>query len=422
MKTWIAGIAIVLLTAGAWAELQTVSVGGELRIRGGYYNWDRAGDDTAFVQERTRLGVTADFTDEVSAVIEMDSYDIWGEDFRSNYVTGLDARAASGDDVEMYQAYIQADKMWGAPLRLRVGRQEMAFGSQWLVGVNDEANEFTGLSFDALRLTYATDMFSVDAFASKLAETFGDFGDDDVDFYGIYASCFAVENVQFDAYWLYLNDDTNTVGKDVDLHTVGLRAAGTLSAFDFDAEVARQFGGIDAALGDFDYDEWAANIEAGYTFECCWKPRVFLGFDYFGGDAEDLSFNRLFSNQTYSHLLPETNLSNVLIYRTGLSIMPAERLDLGLDVSYFQVDDQRTNGWFLGWWEDGGSDNLGIETFLHGAYRYTDDLIFSAGWAHLFGGSGLDEGNFIDGNGFWRYAADDDNNFDYLFLETKLAF
>ena len=48
------------------------------------------------------------------AFIEIDSYDIWGEDFRSNYVTGVDARAASGDDVEMYQAYIEAEEMSGA--------------------------------------------------------------------------------------------------------------------------------------------------------------------------------------------------------------------------------------------------------------------------------------------------------------------
>ena len=141
--------------ATAFAELQNVEVGGSLRIRGNMYDMDddpgtvrtspyhwpfharvpRTYVDTSFIEQRTRLNVKADFTDDVSAFIEVDSYDAWGEDFRSNYVTGVDGRAASGDDVEMYQAYIEARDMWGTPLMMRAGRQELSLGSEWLVGV-----------------------------------------------------------------------------------------------------------------------------------------------------------------------------------------------------------------------------------------------------------------------------------------------
>ncbi len=101
------------------------------------FSWDEDSNDLSFVEQRTRLNVKADFTNEVSAFIELDSYDIWGEDFRSNYITGADGRAVSNDDVEMYQAYIEANEMFGMPIRMRVGRQELSFGSEWLVGVND---------------------------------------------------------------------------------------------------------------------------------------------------------------------------------------------------------------------------------------------------------------------------------------------
>ena len=70
----------------AFAELQNVEVGGKLRIRGNMFSLED--NDASFVEQRTMLNVKADFTNEVSAFIELDSYDIWGEDFRSNYLTG----------------------------------------------------------------------------------------------------------------------------------------------------------------------------------------------------------------------------------------------------------------------------------------------------------------------------------------------
>ncbi len=41
--------------------------------------------------------------------IEMDRYDTWGEDFRSNYLTGRDKGASYGEEVRIYQAYVDAD-------------------------------------------------------------------------------------------------------------------------------------------------------------------------------------------------------------------------------------------------------------------------------------------------------------------------
>ena len=181
------------------------------------FAWDDGQSNSlSFVEQRTRLNVKADFTNEVSAFIELDSYDIWGEDFRSNYITGADNRAASGNDVEVHQAYIEANEMWGFPLRARIGRQELSLGSEWLVGVNDTNSLFTGLSFDGLRLTYGTDVFSVDAFYATLAEGGANEEDEDVSFAGIYGSYKGLENITIDAYWLWLRDarslnDTNLI-------------------------------------------------------------------------------------------------------------------------------------------------------------------------------------------------------------------
>lgn len=421
----------VTVGAVAYAELQNVEVGGSIRIRGNWVDFDNGMatvgpfggvatiDETSFVEQRTRLNVKADFTDEVGAFIELDSYDVWGEDFRSpNYVLGVDNRSVSNDDVEVYQAYVEAKEMWGTPLRLRVGRQELSFGSEWLVGTNDTSWFFPGLSFDAIRLTYATDMFSVDAFAAKLAESMGDFGEDDVDLYGIYGSYLGFEDIVIDAYWLYVRDDT---AFDADLHTIGLRGAGTVGAFDFEAEAAYQFGDIDS-FNDLDFSAWACNLEAGYTFDMSYQPRVYAGFAYLeGADNDDLAFNRLFSNWEYSEFIENTDLSNAFVYRLGGSIMPTESVKLALAATYFQADEVDQGGWWFWGWED--SDDIGWELGLYADYNYSEDLVFRAGYAHFFGGEALEDGADVALNGLGElFTADDNADFNYLFIETELSF
>ena len=93
----------VAMTVPAFAELQNVQVGGSLRIRG---NWFSGGSETfdndlqndaLYVEQRTMVNVNADFTDDVHAFIELDSYDIFGDGFR-----GLDTASGqygSGGDV-----------------------------------------------------------------------------------------------------------------------------------------------------------------------------------------------------------------------------------------------------------------------------------------------------------------------------------
>jgi hypothetical protein len=503
---------VCAMTVPALADLQNVEVGGSVRIRGNYiggtftpfmagaptpvvrhgglsvlkrpiggpfnpnvvsvYDWDHAGADVSFVEQRTRLHVKAEFTDDVNAFIEMDSYDVWGEDFRSNYVTGMDGRAASVDDVEIFQAYIEAENMFDTPVRLRVGRQELAFGSQFLVGPRDFAFFYTGISFDAVRATYATDGYSVDAFASKLAETFGDFGDGDVDFYGVYATCTAVEDFTFDAYWLLLRDDRALANdfnggfitewvEDVwgvddydttNLHTVGLRAAGVVGAFDFDAEVAYQFGDASAIgqtfkpgiYGDSDarFDAFALKLDAGYTLDIWNSAHLFAGFRYYGGEdnrdisfldwinpfykpTASLSFNRLFSNQIASGFMDLNNdLSNAWLVRGGIEGAVTEKLRGRFCVTYYEslADFDRPVVPLLTWWTNQNDDDLGIETYLFMEYHYSDDLVFEMGWAHLFPGDGLKQGNFNRWYGYLFDGGTDDDGGDYIYGGCKLYF
>jgi hypothetical protein len=297
---------------------------------------------------------------------------------------------------------------------------------------------FTGLSFDALRLTYANDVLSIDAVAAKLAESLGDFGEDDVDLYALYGSYTGIEDVTLDAYWMFVRDDQGLLaniinGGEVDLHTLGLRGAGVIGGFDFELEAAYQLGDVDGMpsacpLGfgeaDVDFDEIAINMEVGYTFDATCQPRLFARFAYYGGgDPDDslcsndltMPFNRLFSNVQYSEFLDNFTVfrnatSNMFFYSIGMQAMATESIELKLAATFIQADNDYNE-----------ADTVGWEAGLYGAYNYSEDLVVRAGYAHFFGDDALEFTPLV-WNGLRNWGGDEDDDYDYLFLETEIAF
>ncbi len=538
MKTRLIGVLVAALIVTALpigAELQNVQVGGELRIRYNYivnnydtpgmmavrwpalppvnwlpgrpvgdavsamvsgwnpaavrnnglgilspYSWDSRNHTADFFEQRTRLNVSADFTQGVSAFIEFDSYGNWGSDFRSDYITGRDFIGSS--DVQLFQAYVQAENLFDLPLRLRVGRQELKFGNEWLIGNKDNGPYFPGLSFDALRLTYANEVASLDAWAAQLADTGVTEQDGDVWFYGLYGSYMGIEDWTLDAYWLWLRDprrlaDTNfpwfvewvedLFGLDdygtTNLHTIGLRAAGGFAGFDVQAEAAYQFGDADrigyifkpGLYGDNNasFSNWGGTVEVGYTFDAATRPRLYLGFDYYGGeDNRDInfwewispfnrpkasvSFNRLFSDRMYSGFIDLNNdMSNVWVGRGGVNLVPTESTFVVFDISYFETLNafhapvSFDVGRFripvapaLSFWTTRNDKDLGWQFTLFGLYNYTEDLSFQAQISHLLVGDGLTDGSFIGWNGLLSSQGTGSNDGTYITVETRLNF
>ena len=517
MRRLVFALVLISGATGGYAELQNVDVGGEVRVRARYwsntyetgingpgeiripnfyvpkrpigpfglvsrYDWDDKDNNLDFVEQRTRLNVDADFTNEVKAFIELEAYELWGRDFRSNYITGADAAAVSTNDVEVYQAYIETNDTFGAPLRLRIGRQELKLGKGWLV--DDITTALIGRSFDGVRATYSLETVDIDAWFSKLNENGASEEDGDIDFYGIYATCDAVEWLNASVYWMYIRDarsfnDTNFVAPiewledafDLDdydptnMHTVGARLFGGISGFDYDLEMAYQFGDASAAgfgfkptgflYGDDDaeFDAWAADVEVGYTIEMAWNPRVYIGGAFFEGeDNRDLSFvdwlnpfyradssvsfNRLFPGKPYSFILEiGQDMSNFWQLRGGVTAHPTEAITAGLQLALYGVDETFdapvtfTVGQFkvpvapaLSFWTEESGDDIGTTAHLFVNYQYSEDLYFKAGWEHLFTGDGLEDGNFIHRYGLEFSGGTDDDDADYYYLETGLKF
>lgn len=516
-KTVSAGLfllAVATLAAPAWSDLSSVQVGGEFRTRGRWYintwsptgralrignealvgrpiggngvsslfKWDNDGADWCRAESSVLLNVRADFTEDVSAFVELYDLFVWSEDFRSNYMTGADSRATSGDDLEINQAYVETREMFGAPLSMRVGRQNLRFGKGWLV--NEMLTPTQYLSFDALRVTYAPGDFVIDAFASKIAER-ATLAEDDADFYGVHGTYNGFKPLTLSAYWFYVRDKQkpeDTSGGwlqeraedffDVDdygvthLHTVGLRANGMRGGFDYDLELAYQFGEADALGGMFvpvngiygddraEFDNWATELGVGYTFQdVAWKPRPYVQGMYFGGEDHraidfldwvnpfdrpraSVSFNRLFSDRNYMATVNDNGwLSNCAQLAAGVLLTPTEKIKINFQVAQDYIVQPfdfpwsfRINHKFVPIFPDWpfltkeGSNDLGWEVSAWLRYDYSKDLYFFLYLNYLNVGEGLADGAFVEFYGTDFNGGSDSTDAGYIFWMTVVKF
>lgn len=498
-----------LLLLGQWtdasAELQQVRVGGEIRIRfranlnyqyepgvepvtripeslvrgraiganglASRFRFDDDGTDRYYGEMQTRLHVRAEFSGGVTTFAEIESTEIQGSGFRSDLATGADTPGKGS--LRLLQSYVELDPVRGLPLRIRIGRQDLNMGKGWLVG--NYNTSVSGLSFDAIRATATPGNWTVDAWWSKLNERYG--GDNDVDFYCVYATYAGFTPMHASVYWLGVRDgktgeDTHlsTAGEWIEafagldqyeptfLHTVGTRVWGQWGALDYDGEFAYQFGPAGApghgfkpmggryGDGDARFGNFGTDMEIGYTTGWRWSPRFYLGAAWYQGhdrrksgggtwlnpfDSPEasLSFNRLFATSTtkYSIILDSAQvLSNFKSLRAGYILTFSERTDLGLEAKQFWVDEvfdrPATAIPILGFWTVPSDGNIGLQTSVWGKHYLTTDLWVRFRWEHLFSGQAIDDGNFIDRNGLEFLQGRKADDADYLETMVGIKF
>ncbi|OGQ57377.1 MAG: hypothetical protein A3J24_00040 [Deltaproteobacteria bacterium RIFCSPLOWO2_02_FULL_53_8] len=221
---------------------------------------------------------------------------------------------ATGNTLDLHESYVNIDKLVGAPVSLRVGRQELAYGDQRLIGSFGWSNN--GRSFDALKFAVTSEPANVDLFTAKISEAAGK----DQDFYGLYATIKAIPSNTVDFYILSLRDNskgtaatamvsnnttaatiaTGGIIKQQNLNTYGLRLNGGLTGIDYTVEGAIQTGQIENATTKYKMNGRAFAAKAGYTLTAPVKIRVGAEYDYASGD-KDAADNKL---TTFFNLFP----------------------------------------------------------------------------------------------------------------------
>ncbi len=463
-KTLVVLVAVMMvgMTIPAFAELQNVKVGGSLRIRGNWYSEEVATfdkdlqDDALYVEQRTRVNVGADFTDDVHAFIELDHYSNWGDQFRGLDSEGLLSGADSIDlsihqysdgSVSLYQAYIEMKDAWGAPIDIKIGRSEMQHGDEFLVGNNDTSSNFRGLSFDGVWLKYNNENFNLTGFWTRiLQDTFLPLeSSGDANFSGVYGSYTGLENMTIDGYYYFYHQAStvatvlNGLSDATELHTIGARFAGNASQFDWAANGAYQFG--DSGLTDpstavdtADVSAFAVQGAGGYTFDVNMQPRIFVNGGYYSGaerdstntNTTDVGFNRLFSDHEYSEFLDTTDATNLWFVNGGVSAQVTEAIGLTGVVTWVNAVESREDLEGPGFTDE---KDLGIEVGIYAKYDYSEDLYFQLGYAHLFAGNAFDvdganqQGADVTGLGLDTVGSGGQgDDIDYVFLETGISF
>ena len=156
------------------------SISGELRARWeyleNYLDFDGDIDDAIdFTAYRTRVGMTGEFSDNVSAHIEIQNFGAWGHSFPS-YNTSFDfpwlqtvPNQIQFNDTQLYQGYIELGEVFGSNLDVRIGRQEHTLGKELHLGDGDYYN---GVFFDGIRVTWNAETWNLDVFQQEINAVF----------------------------------------------------------------------------------------------------------------------------------------------------------------------------------------------------------------------------------------------------------
>lgn len=224
------------------------------------------------------------------------------------------------------------------PLTLRVGRQELQYGNQRLVSPLDWA--MVRRRFDAVKLFASGETWDVDVWYAKpviVQRKQRDRYNEEYDFYGLYVTYKGIPRHGLDAYFFASdktpdrrNERPNPNGNrgDESRYTLGARFWGETGSFDYEAELAGQWGkwAGDAIQG------WAWTVDGGYTFgDVAWKPRLGAGFDWASGDDNPRdgrvgTFDQLFPfSHYYLGFLDIVARQNVMAANVNVSAWPVPK-------------------------------------------------------------------------------------------------
>jgi len=407
MRYLIAVFALVLalgVSLSAQAKVQNVKVGGDIQIRGiTRSNWDLVGKDLnpnflggmdgSWYDSAVRLQISADLTNDVGAVIRLINERVWG--YESSPGTGLD------QNVKLDLGYLTLDNMFGYPLKATLGRQEMLFGEGFLIGdgfntkhshspVGSVYGDSIRKAFDALRLTYSAQPYTVDLFTAKVYEALsGPYpGGGDINLSGININYAYLDLATFDlGYFVKQGRNTNYVKNDETkaLSLSGKGSIPSLPGLTLKGEYVWENGDIaltDTKTQDLDANAWYTG--ANYTLQD--NPyQPYLGATYlFKSGDKNASGVTTGDYSQFDSLYPDfedfgtiANLdgftdSNLKAWKLVAGLKPTEALSVDLAYVMLKASDVSANT----------SDALGNELDAGLTYDYTEDVQFglSAAW------------------------------------------
>jgi hypothetical protein len=374
---------------------------------------DAFDDEAGFVPSRVRLGFGLTLPRDVSVYIEAQELHSFGEDSPARATEGI--RTVPGliggsgtfaadtprDDLSLYQAYMQMNSIGDSNINIRIGRQELAFGNEWMLGDNDF---YGGLSHDGIRGWWDFDRGRLDAFWIKADENNtgalgGGFlgtpssGDVDTDLFGVYYAHpeIGTSMIGFDVYGIGQNTAANNATNS-DAYWIGTRFHRSPEwGFHFNAEVTYMFGEINlskhTAAADLDIDAFGGEAHFGYTFDVTGNPDIHGGITYASGDDDPTdsdaeTFIQPFDtsggaapyadNHGRLGFADVTTPSNLIAYQIGYA-GSWENMAWGIELYTFESESALP----------GVDDDLGDEIDVWFNYQYSRNLSMQVAYSYV---------------------------------------
>jgi Alginate export len=228
---------------------------------------------------------------------------------------------------------------------LRAGRQEMEYGSHYLVAARDGRN--IRRSFDGARLTSLVGKWTVDIFAVRPRLDNRGYFDDPPDhttsFWGVYAvrPFTLLLGGNIDLYYLGLDDkrvliDGRGTGQDR-TETVGARIWGFKGRWDYNDEYTFQWGTFESD----DIRAWAATTEIGYRVDSAlFSPRFGIRENAFSGDQNPHgrtagTFNALYQTGPYFSYAELFGNRNLVVLQPSVALRLTRKITLTPNVGTF---------------------------------------------------------------------------------------
>jgi hypothetical protein len=343
-------------------------------------------------------------------------------------VPGTGRRVGNGpehDPIDLHQLYFTLGNHKEFPVSLKVGRQELSYGEERLVGAFAWNN--IGRVFDAAKVRWQNEWFAAELFSGwvVIPESYRFNEPNTQDFFsGVDAISMKIPKTILEGYFFSRNVTRKAVNYDTspqfpqptarDIYTIGGRLKnkpGEIGNFDYTLEGAYQFGDFagSAIAPRLRQDAFMFVAQGGYTFADAWAtPRLGLeyaygsGDNYSGkGDKTHGTFENLFpTNHKFYGYMDLASLQNLQDVRAIFQLKPTPRMSVAVeghglwlanknDAFYNVGGGARTTG---GYGANATRGNfLGTELDVIGGYAVTRFAQLEAGYGHFFTGSYIDK-------------------------------
>ncbi len=357
---------------------------------------------------RTQLGIGIQADENISAFIQLQDSRVMGSEFSTLF-------DGSADFFDLHQGYLKVEKLFWEPLDLKLGRMEVNYGEQRLIGA--VAWHFIGRTFDGVTFTVKGDKYALDLFNMMEIEKLnpGDYKDQFV--YGAHLDLKLKENhkTQFFAFV-----QRRQPSRELNRITLGAHLKGSFGGFSYESDLAYQFGdittveNIDDTTAIFTGESVSAymvTLKLGYTAkDVKTSPAIFGAVDYLSGDDDPSDtdykvFNTLYATNhkfygfmDYFIVIPKDTYGGGLVDTWGrLKAKPLKKTPMMLDVHYFQSEKA------VALVDDITSKKFGTEIDFTIRHEYTDNLNFLLGASYFKPGEIFKEKKGGD-NSTWFYV------------------